>query len=382
MKYQKFLNNELFIFWRLQPTDELDLYWKEYIDKNINEKEIFNKAIEEFEIIQNQKIESSLRSRQEWFILEARIEKYKKKKTIRIYSSAVAAIVLTFIVSAFFIKMFLMDNKIDILPVTDLIDNNKITLIAGETVVNLDNNSSVVLSENENDAIIKDSKSEKKIRLKENQFNKLRVPYGRRTSIVLADGSKVDINSGTEMEFPSSFEGSTREINIIGEIFIDVAKNTDKPFIINTPKSKIRVYGTSFNVSAYTDDLQESVVLLNGSVQIESNNNSILLEPNELAEIKNGSIDKKKVDVVDYIGWKSGFLQFNKSPLNEVLKKIGRYYNLQFKNIDDVDLYSATCSGKLFLPENVNDVLKAFQEMTLLNFEIDTQVENKILISK
>jgi len=250
------------------------------------------------------------------------------------------------------------------------------------SVVNLDNNSSVILSGNENDAIIKDSKSEKKIRLKENQLNKLRVPFGRRTSIVLADGSKVDINSGTEMEFPSSFEGSTREINIIGEIFIDVAKNTDKPFIINTPKSKIRVYGTSFNVSAYSDDLQESVVLLNGSVQIESNNNSILLEPNELAEIKNGSIDKKKVDVVDYIGWKNGFLQFNKSPLNEVLKKIGRYYNLQFKNVDEVDLYSATCSGKLFLPENVNDVLKAFQEMTLLNFEIDTQVENKILISK
>lgn len=381
MKYQKFLNNELFILWRLQPSDQLDWYWKNYISKNIHEEKLLNQAIKEFDNIRTHRNESSVQSHSEWKNIEARIKKYKKRRTLRIYSSAIAAVILLFIVSTFTMKMFVTDSNSDTLS-TQVIDSNNITFLSGETIVNIDNNSSLDLSENENNVVIKESQSEKKILLKENQLNKLIVPYGRRTSIVLADGSKIDINSGTEIEFPSSFEGNTREISIVGEIFIDVAKNTTKPFIINTPNSKIRVFGTSFNVSAYSDDPLESVVLISGSVEIESDKSKIFLKPNELAEITNGSIYKKEVDVMDYIGWKNGFLQFDKATLSEVHKKIARYYNLQFINVDEIDLMTATCSGKLFLPENVKDVLFAFKEMTSLKYEFDPEIENKILISK
>jgi ferric-dicitrate binding protein FerR (iron transport regulator) len=171
------------------------------------------------------------------------------------------------------------------------------------------------------------------------------------------------------MEFPSLFSGKKREISVEGEIFIEVVKQDNTPFVIHTPHSQIAVYGTSFNISSYADDKSESVVLVNGSVEVKSQNSAVLLRPNELAEIENGIILRNQVDVSDYIAWTNGYMQLNKIPLNEVLKRIGRYYNVEFLYDPDMDLHDQTCSGKLFLSDNFNDVLEAFSTMTYLHCE-------------
>jgi ferric-dicitrate binding protein FerR (iron transport regulator) len=186
----------------------------------------------------------------------------------------------------------------------------------------------------------------------------------------------VYLNSGTEMDFPSTFANHSREIWVEGEIFIDVAHQRGTPFVIHTPNSEIIVYGTSFNVTSYSDESRESVVLVNGSVEVKSMNSSIRLKPNEMAVIENGALMRKEVDVSAYISWKKGYLQLSKTPLNEVLQQIGRYYNVEFRYPHNLSLGERTCSGKLYLSDNLEDVLKAFSKLTFLTYEINKETIN------
>ncbi|HOI80566.1 MAG TPA: DUF4974 domain-containing protein, partial [Petrimonas sp.] len=142
----------------------------------------------------------------------------------------------------------------------------------------------------------------------------------------------------------------------------------------------ITVYGTSFNVSSYTDDPSESVVLVNGSVEVKSAGNSLMLKPNQKAEISNGSIQQQQVDVMEYTSWKNGYMLLNKTSLTNVLKKIGRYYNIEFNYDAGLKLHNQTCSGKLFLSDNFEDVLQSFSKMTFLNYNVLN--ERVIYISK
>lgn len=372
MDQKDFLCDDLFIYWRIHPTKELDTFWVNFLKENEDYRESFNKAIETFEIIRKGKeiLEVGETSILQELKDKIEKEKLKKRRKIRkILASSAAAILLLLLISSIFI-LYEKKENVDSLTssIGEVVNNNNIQLFTGSNVLEIDNNSVLDLSGEKYGTIIQQSHSQKKIDLGNNQINKLIVPYGKRSTLILADGSKVHLNSGTKMEFPSIFSGEKREINLEGEIYIEVAKQTNAPFVIHTPNSQITVYGTSFNVSSYSEDAKESVVLVNGAVEVKSVNSTIQLKPNEMAEIENGQILRKQVDVSDYIGWTSGYMQLNRAPLNEVLKKIGRYYNIKFQYGLDLDLYDQTCSGKLFLSDNLDDVLEAFSKMTYLQY--------------
>ncbi|WP_418892274.1 FecR family protein [Limibacterium fermenti] len=378
-----FLRDDLFVYWRIHPTQELEDYWNTFILEYPELKPLLAEAKQEFEKIRDLQtivIEEGIRESIEEE-LHKRIYRHKTKKIRRFYSISAAAVLAALIVSAIFMRNLRTDSPEEVF-IGEIIDKNEIQLLSGNNRLNLKNNAKLDLSEKKNNMIIEDSISQTEIELKENEINKLIVPFGQRTSLILADGSKVYVNSGSVMEFPSAFSPDSREIKIEGELFIEVAKRNNTPFIIHTPHSQIKVLGTSFNVSAYTDDSKESVVLVNGSLQIASNNRSVLLEPNQMAEIHNGNISSKIVDVYEYISWKNGFIQLNKTPLNEVLKKIGRYYNVKFIYPKELSLQTQTCSGKLFLSEDLNDVLNAFSQMTALLYEYEENEGGTIMVRK
>jgi len=368
INYKDFLCDDLFVYWRIHPTEELTAFWKKFISENEYLREPFQEAISAFdEIRQDQdrfRWDEASVNRQ----LQGRIRQFRMRKWRTIYTSTAAAILLLALITVLYtaIRKEAIPDK-QIASIGEIMSQDKVQLITGNQVVDMENNATVQLSEKEN-AVIRDSLSQKEIKLKGNLTNRLVVPFGKRSSIVLADGSMVHVNSGTELEFPSAFTGKTREISVKGEIFIEVTKK-GHPFIIHTPQSQITVYGTSFNVSSYTDEKSESVVLVNGSVEVKSENSSLFLKPSEMAEIENGVIQRKYVDVSDYTSWKNGYMQLNRVPLNDVLIKIGRYYNVEFKYNTDLNLHNKTCSGKLFLSDNLVDVLEAFSKMTFLTYD-------------
>jgi ferric-dicitrate binding protein FerR (iron transport regulator) len=137
-----------------------------------------------------------------------------------------------------------------------------------------------------------------------------------------------------------------------------VATDKKKPFHVRTSDFSIKVYGTKFNVSTYADSPQ-SVVLVEGRVSLKPvNKKGTFLSPGEQAVYSdNGTFNTQKVDVNQFISWKNGYLSFDQAPMTEVLKQIGRYYNVSFNFDQDVNLQKRTCSGKIYLSDNLDNVM-------------------------
>ena len=257
--------------------------------------------------------------------------------------------------------------------------------LPGDSVIAFDENTEVIIDEQgsltvsgNNQKALFASKVQSPEKETEIKMNKLVVPWGKRSSLVLADGSKIWINSGSTLEFPSVFSISERLIRVDGEIYIEVTKNESKPFIVNTGKFDVTVTGTTFNVSAYNDDEVHNVVLVEGSVNVHAaNNTTITLEPNDCFSLSNGNVEKQKVDVYDYISWKDGIYRFAGESLENILKRLSRYYDVSF--VCDDNVKSMQLRGKLALMEDFTSVLDNIEVIVPIKYEIEN---DKILISK
>ncbi len=100
-------------------------------------------------------------------------------------------------------------------------------------------------------------------------LNEITVPYGRKTAVVLADGTKVWLNAGSHFAFPQKFDEGKREVFLEGEGYFEVTKNKDQPFIVSTQNIDVKVFGTKFNISAYPSDNFCETILLEGSVSVQ-----------------------------------------------------------------------------------------------------------------
>jgi ferric-dicitrate binding protein FerR (iron transport regulator) len=121
------------------------------------------------------------------------------------------------------------------------------------------------------------------------------------------------------------------------------------------------------------------VVLVEGRVSLQpTNKQETFLSPNEQAVYDNGTFNTQKVDVNQFISWKNGYLELNKTSMTEVLKQIGRYYNLSFNFDKDVNLQKRTCSGKIYLSENLDNVMITIGLLSSTQF---TKKDNQIYIS-
>lgn len=208
-------------------------------------------------------------------------------------------------------------------------------------------------------------------------LNTLIVPKGKRSSLILADGSKVWVNSGSTLKFPTTFNADTREIWVNGEIYIEVKKNEALPFHVNTSHMKIHVVGTRFNVTAYAEDVEHSVVLVEGCVDVSIEEEKARLLPNQILSVLKDQISVRKTDVNNYISWKDGYLQFASEPLSNVLKRLSRYYD---RPIDcDDNIADLKCNGKLVLFENIEEVLKTIYNTIPINYLVEA---DRIVIQK
>ena len=360
-----FLEDKKFVQWRLLREEELDKYWLSFIKENPELEGEFNKAIRICDNIRmNEKIFADtdfLYQRILQSISTHRTNKQKRNNMIYYLSSA-AAVVLLLIIGTLYI---VNKNTVSTLAsgeeiIGKTLPDEHITLMAGGKIITLNQDAKVQLDDRQM-SYTDSSNTVKSIEVDDVQINKLIVPNGKRSSIVLTDGSEIWINSGTELTFPSTFNKKTREIYVEGEIYINVAKSNGRPFIVHTPNLEIQVFGTRFNVSAYNSEQTASIVLVNGKVQVKSaGNKQITMNPNEMVELLEGSMTKKNVDVSLYTSWVNGVFIFNRTPASELFKKVGRYYNVSFENIK----CDKWITGKLYLSENFNDVLSSISLLT------------------
>lgn len=379
-----FLHNEDFIRWRLLQTKELDEYWENFVKENPHLEKVFREAVSRFTAMQLNHYPLSETDKKDIYrtVLDNISRREKRRKLSRVYS--VAAVFLAGALMLLYFALFKEGDRLPFMENADTIigqtlPEEEIYLISAGEKINLSNHSRIDLI-GEGKALVTDSAEKKELLLTETSLNKLVVPYGKRSNLTLSDGTEIWLNSGTQLDFPSRFNGETRDIYLDGEIFIHVAKNREVPFIVHMQGADIHVQGTSFNISAYRDEVKKTVVLVDGKVMVKTDDNRMVeMIPNEKIDITDREISKEIVNVSEYISWKSGVLEFNRTPMSEILKKVGRYYNVQFEETPEVELNAHTFSGKLFLSSNLDSVMTS---VSILSSTTYLRNDNLIKISK
>lgn len=206
-------------------------------------------------------------------------------------------------------------------------------------------------------------------------YNTLVIPKGGEYRIELADGSRVWLNAETEFRYPVIFTGDCRRVYLKGEAYFEVAKNTEKPFIVSTAgEVDVRVLGTRFNVTSYKDEEEVVTTLAEGSVEVTSGKESVRIRPNEqlLFDKDTRTFLRRKVDANVYLAWKEGKFIFEDQTLEQIMKQLQRWYEMEvFYASDAVRNYRF--SGDLKKYDDFGKIVKMIEEVAGLQISIDHQ---------
>ena len=221
----------------------------------------------------------------------------------------------------------------------------------------------------------------------EAKMNEVFIPYGKKSQLILEDGTKVWLNAGSKLAFPTKFTGKKREVFLEGEAYFEVAHNQKLPFFVNTGEIVLKVLGTKFNLSAYKTDQLIETVLIDGKVTVSKQsllgflNSETILAPNQKASFdkENKSISvKSEPDVEFAIAWTEGWFMYSQQDLKTVLNKLQRYYNVQFI-FDSGFQTTDQITGKLDLKDSIEKVMIALADVAKIQFRI---ADDKIYIGK
>lgn len=343
--------------------------------------------------ISNEDFKDFTISNEEKAFLKKRIFKsirhLNRKKRIRYYAGIAASFVILLGFGAYFQLNKAELSITDFVKETDKLNintSNEVTIVLGN-----DEKGISVAGESTN---IKYSKTGEQIDIGNNEvlsqkssdkYNTLLVPYGKRSSLELSDGTTVWLNSGSKLVYPIAFTGAKREVYIEGEAIFDVTHNAEKPFVTVTRNQQIEVLGTVFNVSSYSDDINDFVVLKSGKVKVANKlkgkwSNGIDISPGTKAnfDLITREATTSSVDVDQYFAWRNGVLILKNNDLNYIMRKLSRYYNVPI-TITDKTLSEETFSGYLDLKDNLKNAIQIIKEST--PFEFRETEDNKIIIT-
>lgn len=212
-------------------------------------------------------------------------------------------------------------------------------------------------------------------------YNTLKVPYGKRFDLQLSDGTQISLNSGSSLRYPVTFlENGDRQVFLTGEAYFNVAEDLKHPFTVNASTLNVEVLGTEFGIAAYPEDSASDVILVEGSVamysgMIDSNT------PTKLVPGDKGSMDKisagitvERVNTNVYTAWRDGELVFRKMPLDNILKKLERHYNITIVN------QNAALGKEVFNASFKNQPIEKVLGYLNTLYGIEYQIKDNIII--
>lgn len=204
-------------------------------------------------------------------------------------------------------------------------------------------------------------------------YNTIETPKGGQFQVDLPDGTKVWLNAGSSLRYPTSFNGKIRSVELTGEAYFEVAKNAHKPFKVLSNTQEVEVLGTHFNISSYTDDSSVKTTLLEGSVKVLSSkaNQSRLLVPGQQSDINyaNNSFSVKAVNTDEVIAWKNGYFLFADEDLKSIMSKFARWYNVDVEYKGDVN--NLRFGGMVSRSKDLTQALKVIEQTGSVKIKIE-----------
>lgn len=369
-----FLKDRNFLRWQLFHGEEDRLFWEDAIEKYPVLKLRIEEAIDLYkDNIRFNDFRMSYPEISECVVsLQNQIHHQKKRRTQKRIVLSISAIAASM---AIIISLTLLFNKNnngqDISTFAQALSDNN-DRYSSDTKLILSENNTVVLDNKESSIQYEAEgiKADDNLILKEESapYNQLITPYGKRSVITFSDGTKAWVNAGSKLTYPTEFSKGKRAIYVDGEIYIEVAEDKKRPFVIKTRQMDIEVLGTKFNVSAYEADKENSVVLLSGSVSISSGvrNKNIVLKPDQMYAALEGSHTVENVNASIHILWTQGVYQFESEKLANIVIRLERYYGIK---IDcDADISGLKCSGKLDLKDDMDKLLEELSQALAITY--------------
>lgn len=190
------------------------------------------------------------------------------------------------------------------------------------------------------------------------------VPAGQRMQVTLADGTHVQLNAGTTLEYPVVFSSKTRRVKLSGEALFEVAHDAKHPFIVETFATDLRVLGTKFNVLADPDNEVFSTTLIEGKVKVTNRNDpaeSIIMQPNDMVVLENGRLYKERVSDFADLCWTEGLIHLKKMPFDELMAIFERAFDVQIEIERETLPQINVMSGEVRISDGVDYALHVVQ---------------------
>ena len=280
----------------------------------------------------------------------------------------------------------LVSKQQDILPgkegaILTLADGTEVVLDSlGNGVVATQNGTQVVLN---NGSLAYSQEAGKTASV----YNQLSTPKGRQFKLVLPDGTKVWLNAASSLRYPTVFNEISRQVEVTGEVFFEVAQNHRQPFYVNVNnQAQIRVLGTQFNVNAYSNETSIKTTLVDGGIQVRpgadyDSSSFVTLKPGQQAEIKpaGNKTSLQPVRLINNantekaIAWKNGLFNFEDATLEEVMRQVERWYDIDV--VYEQGIPNIEFGGRMSNDMSLSGLLKSLKES-----EVHFRVEGRKLI--
>ena len=314
---------------------------------------------------------------------EKLMNKVSRKYSVRRYSLWLsgAACFLALFLTLFQSLKFRTNTDVEVFSMLDSLSvvPKEVQIISGELKAFVADDMQIEQSEEGN--ILVEGKEQINADDIHTEFVQIVVPKGKHTSVRFNDGTMAWVNSGTKLLYPKVFNSKKREIYVDGEIYIEVEKTPrNTPFIVHVKSFDVEVLGTKFNVNAYQEDIQKSVVLVEGLVEVKMGKETKQVQPGQGCFLRKGEIDLKYVDTEIYTAWKNGFMKVVGESVGDIMLRLSRYYGVQI-NCSDSLLLQEKYFGKLELNDSLENVLYRLSLSTPFVSEINEE-DGTIMILK
>lgn len=201
-------------------------------------------------------------------------------------------------------------------------------------------------------------------------YNTTTTPKGRQFQLILPDGTQVWLNAASSIRYPTTFTGNKRLVEVTGEVYFEVVKDSEKPFLVNVNrKTEVEVLGTHFNVNAYENENSINTTLLEGSVAVAVSANihqKKILQPGQQAQVQvdqqaqPGITVVNNADIEKVLAWKNGLFDFNGLTFEEIMRQLERWYDIEI----DIDngLPDIQLAGTMSKQVSLERVLRFFDK--------------------
>jgi transmembrane sensor len=313
---------------------------------------------------------------------------YSKQKS-KWYLGVSAAAVLVLMLSAGTFFLFFNKNRRELVQTQQQRLKNDVAPGGNKAILTLSNGSQIILDSAQNGTLAQQGNTKiiktdsgklayKSINEKPSEvvYNVLTTPMGGQYQLTLPDGTHVWLNAASSIRYPTAFTGKERNVEVTGEAYFEVEHDSKMPFYVKVRNETIKDLGTHFNVNAYGDEPVMKTTLLEGAISIGDANSSKILKPGQQAVISGDNNDKIKiendVDVEQVVAWKNGLFHYNNASVQEVLRQMSRWYNVQVVYEKTPTSHLAGIVGRNI---NLSEAIKMLQ-----NNGIKCRIEEKKLI--